>query len=327
MIEQTDAEQLTEETGKDGRTLTHLWDWIDIVPNLFITIFLFLLLSFAALFLSGGGVDLDTGAAIEGNPFLLLVYSLLATMLAMVIPYFGINALRHRYSLSQLGFGSVSRGWILLAIVLGVAGTLVRFGIGAGLLWLFPSLEAGAEQLAEMFNFDEAWKMTIVGLMASLVVPVYEEIFFRGFLQNSLCRRISMWIVTIVCSALFGAIIARTASDLSLEAIDADNVMALFSELSIGLLLGAAGGALICGTIQFSLKDRSAMWLAILASSAIFGLFHGFPIQIITAFLFGLIVGWLYEKSDNLWPSIICHITNNGLVMVLSLIAFFLGFE
>lgn len=316
--------------GNDGRILTHLWDWIDLLPMFFITFVLFVVLSVAAVFLAGGGVDANTGAPIEGDSFLLLVFSLFSTMLAMLIPYFGINVLRHRHSLAKLGFGKVDRKWIWWAIGLGIAGTVVRIGIGSGLLKLFPFLEAGAEELSAMFTFDAGWQMVAIGLMASLIVPIYEEIFFRGVVHNSLRRRVGMWIVTILCGAIFGMILARSSSAVTLDmsgTLSPDDLAAVMGEIGIGFVAGGAGAALVCGLIQFFLKDRAAFWLSIIASSAVFGLFHGFPIQVITAFLFGLIVGWLYERSDSLWPGIVCHVTNNGVVMLVSLISFFMGVE
>lgn len=252
------ADEVANEKLKDGRVLVRLWDWIDITPIIVISLFLLLFLSLVATFLAGAEIDFSTGSIDGADPFLLLLYSLAATLLAFLIPYFGMNAIRKRHSLAKLGLGTMPEGWLWPSVGLGVAGALVRMAIGAGLLYLFPVLEEGAEELAELFAFEQTWQMLIVGLAASFIVPVYEEIFFRGLIHNGIANRLGVW----------GAIIA---------------------------------------------------------SSALFGLFHGFPIQIITAFLFGLIVGWLYEKTNSLWPAIICHITNNGLAMGLSLISLWVG--
>ncbi|MFK7804701.1 MAG: lysostaphin resistance A-like protein [Anaerolineae bacterium] len=249
------AEQPIDEVSiKDGRILTRLWDWKDITPILFVSIFLLIILSLVATFLAGAQIDFTDGTVDGADPFLLLLYSLGATLLAFLIPYFGMNAIRKRHSLAKLGLGAMPEGWVWPSIGLGVAGALVRMAIGAGLLLLFPALEEGAEELAEMFAFEQTWQMLVIGLAASLIVPVYEEIFFRGLIHNGIGNRLGVW-----------------------------------------------------GTI--------------IASSALFGLFHGFPIQIITAFLFGLIVGWLYEKTNSLWPAIICHVTNNALAMGLSIVS------
>ena len=250
------------ETEKDqSRVLTRLWDWKDITPIIAIFIFLYIVSQTAAFFLSGATVDLATGdISNEGDPFRLLIFALVGTMFATLIPYFIVNAVRQRHSFAQLGFKPLTNGWGWTSVWLGIAAALIRMAIGAGLLELFPTLAEGAEDLSEMFTFDLMWQTVVVGLLATFVVPVYEEIFFRGLLHNGLANRLGMW----------GAIII---------------------------------------------------------SSALFGVFHGFPIQIITAFLLGLVLGWLYEKTDNLWAPIICHVVNNGIAMGLSLISVFMGWE
>ncbi len=249
------------EQPEDSRLLTRLWDWIDITTIIVVFLFLYLAASLAAFFLSGARIDLTTGDfSSEGDPFLLLVYSLMGTLIAMLVPYFLMNLFRKRHSLAKLGFTPLTNGWGWTSVWLGIGAAVIRIGIGAGLLELFPFLAEGAEDLSEMFSFDVTWQAVVTGLLASFVVPVYEEIFFRGLIHNGLANRLGVW----------GAIIV---------------------------------------------------------SSAIFGLFHGFPIQIITAFLLGLVLGWLYEKTNSLWAPTICHVVNNGLAMGLSLLSLFFGWE
>lgn len=51
--------------------------------------------------------------------------------------------------------------------------------------------------------------------------------------------------------------------------------------------------------------------LAYIASSVVFGLMHGNPIQIVYAALFGWLLAYVYTKTDNLWYPIILHAVNN----------------
>ncbi|MFT5196399.1 MAG: membrane protease YdiL (CAAX protease family) [Cellvibrionaceae bacterium] len=260
MAEQLESDFSVKTNKNNGRILSRLWDWKDISLMLIIFFFLLMITSIAAFFLAGSRFNLNGEITADGDPFLLVMYSLGGTLLAMLLPYFGINALRKRHSLSALGLGAMPEGWLWPSVGLGVAGTVVRMGIGFVLLEQFPALEAGAEELSKMFVFEQSWQMVVVGLAATFIVPIYEEIFFRGVLHNGAANRLGVWGATLV-------------------------------------------------------------------SSTLFGLFHGFPIQIITAFLFGLIVGWLYEKTNSLWPVIICHLTNNGIVMGLTLISFWFGLD
>jgi len=55
------------------------------------------------------------------------------------------------------------------------------------------------------------------------------------------------------------------------------------------------------------------IWLAVLASSVMFGVSHIIPPQIIVASLMSLLILYLFVKSRSIWPCIVCHITNNAL--------------
>ena len=52
---------------------------------------------------------------------------------------------------------------------------------------------------------------------------------------------------------------------------------------------------------------------AIIYSALIFGIFHINPAQILTAFLLGLLLAWLFYTTRSLIPGILIHILNNGL--------------
>ena len=255
LIQETEQKPSELPPIRDKRHLTKLWDWKDILPMIILFGFLYLVTQVAAVFLAGAQIDLETGGfSVEPDTFLILVYGLLGTLIAMLLPVYLVNLARKRYSLSQLGLGSLPQKWVWSAVGLGVAAALVRMLIAFVLLEQFPALEESAEALSEAFNFEENWQMIVAGLLATLIVPFYEEIFFRGVVHNGLANRIGVW-------------------------------------------------------------------GAILISSIIFGLIHFFPIQIITAFLLGLVLGWLYEKSDNLWIPIICHVVNNGIAMFMSILS------
>lgn len=51
--------------------------------------------------------------------------------------------------------------------------------------------------------------------------------------------------------------------------------------------------------------------LAAVISAAVFGYAHGSPIWMVYTFLLGLLLAFLFERSDSLWPSIITHMSFN----------------
>ena len=60
-----------------------------------------------------------------------------------------------------------------------------------------------------------------------------------------------------------------------------------------------------------AMKKAMPKWVAIVLSSFIFGLLHANPIGIIYATLFGILLGWLFVKTDSVLPSILCHLSFN----------------
>lgn len=51
---------------------------------------------------------------------------------------------------------------------------------------------------------------------------------------------------------------------------------------------------------------------AIMITAALFGLAHGAPAQVLYTFVLGIIMGFLFIKTDSIYPSIICHLVFNG---------------
>jgi membrane protease YdiL (CAAX protease family) len=67
------------------------------------------------------------------------------------------------------------------------------------------------------------------------------------------------------------------------------------------------------------LRDRSPTF-AIVASSVCFTLPHGYsPLGLVTIFWSGLVFGWAFHRTGNLWPSVAAHAYGNGMALWWSL--------
>jgi len=87
---------------------------------------------------------------------------------------------------------------------------------------------------------------------------------------------------------------------------------ALLCTITLGLLQPVAEEMLFRGIVLGSLlKGETKPWLAIGISTFIFSIIHLNFTQMISAAIFGMIMGWLFFKTRSLWPSIIIHSTNN----------------
>lgn len=89
--------------------------------------------------------------------------------------------------------------------------------------------------------------------------------------------------------------------------------------LAIAIVGPVLEEVLFRGAITKSLLEKYSPATAIFISSLIFGVFHINPIQILPAFLTGLLLAWTYYKTGSLIPCILMHILNNSLSVYLSI--------
>jgi membrane protease YdiL (CAAX protease family) len=64
-------------------------------------------------------------------------------------------------------------------------------------------------------------------------------------------------------------------------------------------------------------RDRPA-WMAVVISSAVFGIYHLIPAQVCATFLLGCILGFLTLRSRSIVPAIVVHFLNNTIAIIVS---------
>ena len=69
-----------------------------------------------------------------------------------------------------------------------------------------------------------------------------------------------------------------------------------------------------------SVRSRFGSFRAIMISAAVFGLIHIIPQQVINAFLVGIVLGFIYVKTESLTSVIILHAINNALAYLQTVI-------
>lgn len=74
------------------------------------------------------------------------------------------------------------------------------------------------------------------------------------------------------------------------------------------------------GTIEiYLLKWKKNPLVAIFLSALLFGIMHINPSQVESAFVFGILLGWVYYKSGSIIPSLILHVLNNFYCFILDI--------
>ncbi len=87
--------------------------------------------------------------------------------------------------------------------------------------------------------------------------------------------------------------------------------------LEVALCAPFSEELLFRGGIQGFLQRRYGRpYMSILISALIFGIIHVNPAQVIGAGLLGILLGWLYYRTRNLWYPIFLHAINNTLAAI-----------
>ena len=86
----------------------------------------------------------------------------------------------------------------------------------------------------------------------------------------------------------------------------------------VGLLAPLSEELVFRGAIlRELLKWKENPWIGIFISAMLFSLVHMNPVQMPHAFLVGILLGWLYYRTDSIIPGVIWHWVNNTIAYVM----------
>lgn len=88
--------------------------------------------------------------------------------------------------------------------------------------------------------------------------------------------------------------------------------------LVVGLLAPLAEETVFRGAVLRSLlRWKENPWIGIVISAVLFAVIHMNPAQMPHAFLIGLLLGWLYYRTDSIVPGVVYHWVNNTVAYVM----------
>jgi uncharacterized protein len=102
------------------------------------------------------------------------------------------------------------------------------------------------------------------------------------------------------------------------QALDVARTPSLFvaSLVVMALLAPLAEEAVFRGLLYGWVAGRWGTTIAWFASSILFAAAHVEPAHVLLVLPLGLWFGWLRQRTDSLWPSLVAHVVNNGLAVV-----------
>lgn len=86
----------------------------------------------------------------------------------------------------------------------------------------------------------------------------------------------------------------------------------------IGVLAGFCEEVFFRGFMQTRLRERWPPGRAIVVAALCFGILHLDPVHSTLAFVLGLYLGWVAERSGSTLPAVACHVVNNTVSIVLT---------
>lgn len=140
-------------------------------------------------------------------------------------------------------------------------------------------------------------------------------VFFAGIAMMLAFSEVGSILVNLITMLLKQAGIKTGTPDFNLSGNRTSDLILLAYVCVIGPILEET---LFRGMILQSLRPWGD-WFAIVASAILFGLFHLNLIQAIPAALMGLALGFVAVKCESILPTILMHIFNNSLSMVLTM--------
>jgi membrane protease YdiL (CAAX protease family) len=113
---------------------------------------------------------------------------------------------------------------------------------------------------------------------------------------------------------------AKQASDLASVGILSTAGMPWLALLTTGILAPIVEEIAFRRGIQKSMTEKFNPVVGITVSALVFGVMHGNLFQGIFATLMGIVLGYVYHKTGNLWYTTIIHIVNNSACVLITLL-------
>ena len=200
-----------------------------------------------------------------------------------------------------------------------------------GTIWLVvkgTTVSTALNQVATGMLANDGMALAIITAASSVVtILVFMLLRWSPFSRTYLRSRpwgVLFWVFVLT----FGTIIP---SEWLLEQLDMEmpkSMQHMFEQImstpvgyvAIGLLAPLAEEMVFRGAIlRVLLKvfDRRWHWLPIVISAVLFGAVHGNMAQFLHAMLLGLLLGWLYYRTDSIVPGVVLHWVNNSIAYVI----------
>lgn len=96
------------------------------------------------------------------------------------------------------------------------------------------------------------------------------------------------------------------------QAAARDSPMMLLILIFTGAILTPLGEEVLFRGVIANALNRYGAWAGVVGSAVIFAVVHGFSVVLLNAFMVGLLTGFLFRRTQSIWPGFIVHVVFNG---------------
>lgn len=174
----------------------------------FISVFALELLLFTSLYFFGFKEFIGQ---FDGNPYiksLLLLVTYLLQVVGMILPLWFIIIRRYKSGLEEFKFKWIGTKKTILWVL---GGYLFYIGLSIMVITIFFSFSVdtiGFEPTTTIFEIfgSDIFSLVIAFIVAVLIAPFFEELFFRGFLLQALIKNVGVTWGIVITTLVFAAI-------------------------------------------------------------------------------------------------------------------------
>lgn len=240
------------------------------------------------------------------HPFLAFQFVLVITNILAVIP--GLMAAPFLPGGLAALTDQASAGWKTFLAIAVIVSLFIQNGLFAGVVAYF------------LRRYGHTWKDIGLGRLT------------KNHLLIGLGLGLAMFAVAGVAEHFLGSFLKSALPQHILKALkemsESVNAGAQFLQLPgpVAKFLFVIGGAVMApigeeiffrGFLYNALKIRHTRALAMVVSGLAFALVHASPVAIIIIFPMGMLLAYIYERTQSLWVTILMHAVNNGLSFLL----------
>lgn len=203
---------------------------------------------------------------------------------------------------------------VIVLLAIPVIVYLLSFLVGKFLL----GNEVSFETIMNSSALDDV--TTIIGNLLLIVVFIKNKYTNISFSKSQFKdKALFSWAFVLELSSVLPINILVALLDFNDYAMaTAGDTLSVASVLGICLLAPLAEEMVMRGGVEEELLQwRNNPMVAILLSSFLFAILHFYPSMIVGAFLGGIIYGWIYYRTRNIWICFLMHFANNSLSCLL----------